>query len=343
MFFKKETKGNGASVLESVKALGQQCTHAFEEASKVVVPENYFVTGNMVMCGMGGSGLGARVIESVYKDSLKVPLVRVNDYHLPGFVNFNSLVMASSYSGNTEETINNANEAIAKKAPWLAIGSGGALIELAKKEKVPFYEIVPTYNPSNQPRMAIGYSIIGQLVLAQKCKVINFGKPELDGLVAAMKAISEIDTRNMAQKLQNKEIIFVSGEFLGGATQVWNNQINENAKAFCTHFSIPELNHHLMEGLMHPKSNKKELVFVFVNSTLYEGDIQKRFEITKDVVLQNKLPVLEFKAQSESKLSQTFEVIQFGAYVAYFLSALYKIDPTPIPWVDYFKKKMVES
>lgn len=342
MFFKKKKLDSG-DIYGSIKALGQQCIQAFDEASQIMVPENYLVTGNIVMCGMGGSGLGARVIEAVYKNTLKSPLIRVNDYVLPNYINFNSLVIASSYSGSTEETIANANEAMAKKAPWAAIGSGGALIELAKQEKVPYYQIVPTHNPSNEPRMAIGYSVIGQLVLAKKCGVIKFEKPELDRLVTAMNQVDEKEAITFAGKLKNKEIVFVSADFMDGATHVWNNQTNENAKTFSSHFSIPELNHHLLESLANPKSNKKELIFVFINTNLYSLEIKKRFKITRDVVAQQGIETLEFTAKSDDKLSATFEVIQFGAYVAYHLSTLYKVDPTPIPWVDYFKKKMLEK
>ena len=342
MFFKKGNLDK-SNVLGSVKALSQQCTHAYEEANKIMVPENYLVTGNVVMCGMGGSGLGARVIEAVYKNTLKSPLLRVNDYTLPNYINFNSLVIASSYSGSTEETLANAKDAIAKKAPWMAIGTGGALIDLAKSERVPYYQIISTHNPSNEPRMAIGYSIIGQLVLAQKCGVIKFEKSELDLLVNAMNQVEEKLAREFAEKLKDKEIIFVSADFMDGAVHVWNNQINENAKTFSAHFSIPELNHHLMESLAHPKSNRREMIFVFVNTNLYTNEIKKRFRITADVVKQNGIVTIEFNAKSDNKLSATFEVIQFGAYVSYYLSALYKIDPGPIPWVDYFKEKMVEK
>jgi glucose/mannose-6-phosphate isomerase len=216
-------------------------------------------------------------------------------------------------------------------------------LDLAKSEGVPFYQINPTHNPSNEPRMAIGYSIIGQLVLAQKCGLLTFTETELKQLVVAMNSVGEADTQKMAKNLVGREIVFVSADFLDGAVHVWNNQTNENAKTFTSHVSIPELNHHLMESLKYPSNNRRELTFIFVNSQLHDATITKRFAITKEVVSQNKVSVLEFKPQSDTKLSQVFEVIQFGAYVAYYLSAFYKIDPAPIPWVDYFKKKMVEN
>lgn len=157
-----------SNVLGSIDSLAQQCEHAWEDASKVKIPDSYRNHNAVVFSGMGGSGLAGRIIETIYATQLKVPLIRVTDYHLPKFVNENTLVFCSSYSGTTEETISTTQEAIEKKAKWLAIASGGQLVEISKEQQVPYYQIQTTFNPSNQPRMAIGYSLIGHLVLAQK-------------------------------------------------------------------------------------------------------------------------------------------------------------------------------
>ena len=161
------------NVLGSIEALPNQCLHAWEDTSKVKIPENYKEVENLVMCGMGGSGLAGCIVESVFSGSLRIPIVRVNDYNLPGFANNKSLVVCSSYSGNTEEAISNANEAINRKAKWMAIGTGGELEKLARSNNVPFNKIEPQHNPSNQPRMAIGYSLTGQLSLVSKTGLID--------------------------------------------------------------------------------------------------------------------------------------------------------------------------
>jgi len=338
------------NVLGSVGALPNQCLHAFEDASKVEIPEKYKDIHNIVMTGMGGSGLGARVIESVYSESLNFPLIRVNDYHLPGFANENTLVINSSYSGNTEEIVDTLKESIERKCKIMAISTGGEVLELSEKNNIPFYKIDPKHNPSKQPRMAIGYSIIGQLVLASKAGLFGLTEEDVLVMVEAMKNVQEKceasvnreenDAKQMAKKILNKKIFLVASHHLVGATHVFNNQLNENSKTFTADFQIPELNHHLMEGLKNPKSNKDDVVFIFLDSNLYSEKIQKRMEITKDVVTKNKIENLTFSVKSPTKLSQNFELIQFGAYVNFYLSMLYGIDPAPIPWVDYFKEKL---
>lgn len=330
------------NVLGSVEALPEQCRHAWENASKIEVSENFRQAKAVVMCGMGGSGLGARVIESLYGNEIKIPLVRINDYHLPAWVDENTLVICSSYSGETEETIQNAKEAIVRKAKWMAIGAGHTLIKMAKEHQVPYYQINPQYNPSNQPRMAIGYSIIGQLVLAAKAGIIEFSQENIDQIVPSMQNVIEKTdvAKKLAMKMKNKIIAFISAQHLIGAVHVINNQLNENAKVFSADFSVPELNHHLMEGMSRPDSNKMNLFAFFVNSSLYSEEVKKRMEITQEIVQNQKIELFEYQPVASTKIAQVFEAIQFGAYVDLFLAILYGQDPAPIPWVDYFKTRL---
>jgi glucose/mannose-6-phosphate isomerase len=340
-------KGN---VLGSVEQLPDQCLDAWEQTRAIQVPKEYRDVDNIVLCGMGGSGLGARVIESLYAKDLKVPLVRVNGYDLPGFVNERSLVSCSSYSGSTEETIENAKQAIARHAKWMAIGTGGKLLELAKEHNVPFYQIKPTNNPSNQPRMAIGYSVVGQLALAKHAGVISMSKSDIDNVVEVMKTTilknnvespeSNNTAKTLARQMKGKIIIYIASEHLIGAIHTVNNQQNENAKNISFDVQIPELNHHLMEGLTHPSANSGNVLFVFAFSNLYPPRIQKRFKITKQVVEKNGISTCSIQLTATNMLSQAFELIQLGAYANLYLSIIYGQNPAPIPWVDWFKEQM---
>lgn len=334
----------------SVEELSKQCVHAYEDASKIEVPDSYRDINKIIMTGMGGSGLGARIIESVYGLKLKIPFIRLHDYDLPSWVDEHTLVICSTFSGETEESIQTTIQSLEKKCKLMTIGSGGTIIELAKKYNVPYYQITPTYNPSKQPRMAIGYSVIGQLMMVAKTGVIEFSKREINLLVGAMKKVVEeskisIATKNnlakkTAMKFYQKNINFVASRHLVGAAHTTKNQVNENAKNYATIFEIPELNHHLMEGLKYPDSNKKDLLFFFAESDLYPERIRKRYAITKDVVEKNKVEYAVYKPKSSDLLTQVFEYVQFGGYVVYYLSMLNNLDPAPVPWVDYFKIKL---
>lgn len=337
-----------SNVLGSVESLPDQCLHAWEDASRVEVPDYYKDIQNIVMCGMGGSGLGARVIESVYGANITMPLVRIHDYHLPGFTGIHTLVICSSYSGNTEETVQNAQEAVERQAKWMAIGTGNSLIDLANEHGVPYYKIDPKNNPSNQPRMAIGYSIVGQLVLASKIGLFNLTKEEVDQVASSMREVInankvEVETaeaKTLAGKMKDKIVIYFSSEHLVGSTHTINNQLNENAKNLSADHPIPELNHHLMEGLVHPAENPDDVLVVLINSDLYSDRLKQRYAITKQVVEKIGITSFEVNLKTSTKLTQAFELIQFGAYANFYLAMLYGIDPAPIPWVDYFKERL---
>lgn len=341
------------NILESISSLPKQILHAWEEVNKVTLPDDYRDVNQLVMCGMGGSGLAARIIESVFKNELRIPLIRVNDYELPAFADSGTLVICSSYSGETEETLENARQAIGKGCKWIAVSKGNTLIRLAKEHLAPYYQISPVYNPSNQPRMAIGYSVVGQIALVSKASLIEISQKSIDTCTRVLNGMNEQlyiknpleknTAKRLALRLLKKIVVFVSADHLVGAAHTVNNQLNENAKTLSFDFQIPELNHHLMEGLKYPPGNDKNLFAVFFDSDLYPEKIRKRLEITKEVFSKNNIEFFSFKPQSEDKLVQSFEVILFGSYVNFYLGMLYEQDPGPIPWVDYFKERLGQS
>ena len=337
-----------SNLYQSIIDLSKQCEDAFEQAGQVkVVPQPI---RQLIMSGMGGSGLAARVIEAVYGRQLAMPLIRVNDYHLPAWADQNSLVVCSSYSGTTEETIRTLREALAKNCRVLVICAGGELETLAKKHRLPLYKINPVYNPSKQPRMAIGYSLIGQLVMVAKAGLLKITSTDLRLIQTVMDKVVEINHREissktnpakkLAQELHSKQVVLVAAEHLTGAFHVVKNQMNENAKQLSHRHDLPELNHHLLEGLRFPKTNQTDVIFWFAKSKLYSSRLQTRVRLTIDVVRKNKIKAFEFTPLADTKLGQVFEVIQFGAFVNYYLSVLNGLNPVPIPWVDYFKKHL---
>jgi len=149
--------------------------------------------------------------------------------------------------------------------------------------------------------------------------------------------------KNLATSLFNKQVILVASEHLLGAAHAFKNQLNENSKTFAALFDLPELNHHLLEGLANPKAAKTMLHFLFLDSKLYSPEVSKRYPLTAEVVEKNNVATSTFETVSNTKIEQIFELLTLGEYVSFYLSILYDTDPTPIVWVDYFKKKLSES
>lgn len=338
-----------ANIYLSIIDLAKQCQHAFEESDQVKTILSRPIK-HLIMSGMGGSGLGARVIESVYGPELTVPLLRIHDYHLPSWADQNSLVICSSYSGQTEETIQTLNEALIKNCQIFIVSGGGKLEILAKKHRLPMYKINPLYNPSQQPRMAIGYSIIGQLVLVAKTGLLKITDADLSSINSAMSQVVQANkqevpelsnpAKQLARNLHRYQVVMVAAEHLTGAFHVVKNQMNENAKQLSHRHDLPELNHHLIEGLRFPQTNQLDVAFWLINSKLYSKKLQLRVKLTRDVVQKNQIKVYDFTLASQTKLSQVFELIQFGSFVNYYLSVLNGLNPALTPWVDYFKTNL---
>lgn len=338
------------SYFASVEEFPRQCEQTWVEVKTVMIPPEYQTAENIVVCGMGGSGLGSWLIDSLFADRLKVSFEVINDYALPAYVNEKSLVILSSYSGTTEEVLTAFEEAYQRQAKCLGIAADGTLANLMKERGFPFFLINPRHNPAGQPRAGVGYSIMGIVGMLAQTGLLAVGDEEIRRVIktldefnqkSALAVPQEINlAKQMAQSIREKIIILVGAEHLAGSLRVFRNQLQETAKNFADFYLLPELNHHLMEGLSFPKTNPQNLLFLFFDSRLYSPKIGKRMTITKDVVNQNQIPVLSFECLAEDKLSQAFEAILFGSYVSFYLALLNGVDPSVIPWVDYFKEKM---
>lgn len=330
-------------VYGSTGFLADQCKQIWAEAKKIQF-QGFSEIDSIIICGMGGSAYGGYVASSLLGDQLKAPLVTQNDYHLPAWVNKRTLVIASSYSGTTEETLSCTEEAIEKKFQITGLTGGGKLAEILTENSIPALIFGPSHNPSKQPRLGTGYMILGTVALLTRLGLLSVSDAEVESAIAELEAGREeimAQAKIIAEKLQGSIPVIFAAEFLEGNSHVIRNQFNETAKSFAAYSPLPELNHHLMEGLKNP--GDKKLSILFLESELYSDKLQKRLAITKDVVEKNSIPQISFKAKGATKLAQMLNVLSFGGYVSLFLAFLYDQDPSVIPWVDYFKEQMSKT
>lgn len=341
-------------VAESIEALPQQMRQVLGEATLIKVPASYSKVTQVVVNGMGGSNLGMHIIKAAFADQIKVPVTLTAGYDVPAFVDKNTLYVLSSYSGSTEEVLSVYQEVKKRGAKIMAIVSKGnsKLEKLMIKDNIPGYIFKPQFNPSNQPRLGLGYSIFGLSVLLAKAGLFKIDLPEFEEIIAHLelfgKALLPIESSkiNIAKKiaisLKDKLPILVSAQFLSGNLHAMRNQICENSKNFATYLILPDLNHFAMEGLANPSSNKDNLVFLFFESDFYLPRIQKRLQLTKEIVKKNKIEVVGHKLKGISKTEQAFELLQLGCWISFYLGILNQVNPIEIKWVDWFKKKLEE-
>ncbi|MBI2621689.1 MAG: bifunctional phosphoglucose/phosphomannose isomerase [Candidatus Levybacteria bacterium] len=330
-------------VFGSTGLLADQVKQVVSDFKSINAPEDYKKIDNIVISGMGGSAYGGHVASSLLKDQLSVPLYVNNNYTLPEFVNEQSLVILISYSGSTEETLASVEDAKNRGAKISGLTSGGKLAESLKEYSSFYYIFDPKNNPSGQPRLGTGYTVFGTLSIINKlgfCSDIN--EQVNEGIIELENNSENIKKKSisLAKKIQGNIPVIFTADFLEGNSHIIRNQFNETSKSFSSFSPVPELNHHLMEGLKYP--NDKKLTILFLDSDLYPPIIRKRIRLTQDVVSKNNIPFETYSPSGSSKLSQVLDVLSLGGYLTFYLGILYNEDPSLIPWVDYFKAELAK-
>ncbi|TSC90421.1 MAG: glucose/mannose-6-phosphate isomerase [Microgenomates group bacterium Gr01-1014_5] len=325
-------------IISSILELPKQCRQAWREALTVDLPQDWDIK-NIVICGMGGSALGAHTLQ--VSGSVKVPMVINNNYFLPSFASEESLVVLASYSGNTEEVLSCAKDAIEKGCKIIGITSGGKLAERLNSNNIHAYIFDPKFNSTKQPRMGIGYNIFGVSAIFHNLGLFN-GNDTEDVVENAINILEDnleqikSDAQDIAKKLTGKFPVIFASDYLVGNAHIFANQLNETAKSFSAYYSLPEANHHLLEGLKHPKI---PAVAIFLGKH-YPERILERFKITQEILEKNGWEVLSWSTDQEDQFTQSIQTLLFSSLVTAYLGLEYDEDTISISTVDYFKAKL---
>ncbi len=295
---------------------------------------------NVVLTGLGGSGIGGSIIQNFVFDKMKIPFIVNKDYFLPSFIGEKSLVFVSSYSGNTEETVAALNHAIKAKATVVCVTSGGKVAEIAKKKKVDCI-LVPAGMP---PRACLGYSMIQVLYALQHFGLIkyNFEKDINATIKLLNKEEKDIQkkAKSIAQKLIGKlPIIYSAADFEGVAVRV-RQQINENSKMLCWHHAIPEMNHNELVGWRDKDPNK--VVLLLRNEDDYER-VKLRMEINKKVFKKYTPNLIELYSKGSSYWEKAFYFIHVTDWVSVMLADLHEVDATEVKVIDFLKGQLAKA
>jgi len=340
---------NPANMLEHLHGLPQQCHTAWHKAKDFELPRDYARIDKVVILGMGGSAIGGDLLRNFISQLTKPIVFVTRDYDLPAFVDERTLVIASSYSGNTEETLSAFSQALERKCKKLAMTTGGKLKALAQNAKVPLFVIDHT----SQPRAAIGYSFIPLIAFLQKLGFLKDKTSEveamtrdLEKLLGELKETIPINSnpaKQLATKLQSKIAVIYGAGILSKVARRWKTQINENSKSWAFHETFPELNHNAVVGYQFPAELASKLYVVLLRCPSLHPRTLIRYEVTCELLEQNSISHQLIDSQGESELSQMMSLIYLGDWVSYYLAILYQTDPTPVKVIDYLKKRLSEA
>lgn len=325
-----------------MKALVQNFTNQLKEAKaiadKAIISQSDNIQ-NIVITGLGGSGIGGTIIAELVADSCAVPVLVTKDYFLPAYIGEHTLLIICSYSGNTEETINAMEQAIAKKAQIVCITSGGKILVNAKQQQFDFIEI-----PGGQPpRSCIGYALV-QLIKVLSIKGFADEKlfADLDKAIALLDRENEnikAEAQAVAQKLVNKIPVLYSLGTCEGTVVRFRQQINENSKMLCWHHTFPEMNHNELVGWT--TKNDNLAVVTFHTSFDYERT-KKRYDVCRPIFEKLSSGVTDITAKGESRLEQFLYLINIGDWISCYIADIKGIDPVEVNIIDHLKGELAK-
>ena len=327
-------------------ALPEQLAAAWDLGSRLPLPA-WSDLRQILIAGMGGSAIGADLLAAYAELIAKIPIVVHRDYDLPAWASgAQTLVIASSHSGDTEETLSVFSQAVARGCRLLVVTTGGQLAELAQSRGIPVWQ----YNHSGQPRMAVGWSFGLLLAAVFREGLIPDPQAELEEAIQAMReqrgglSREEPSATNPAKRqagqLMGRGVLVLGAGVLAPVARRWKGQINELAKAWAGFEAIPEADHNTLTGISHPAETLSHTVVLLLKSPADHPRNRLRLDLTKKLLMLEGVGTDFYEAPGKSPLSNQWAAIHFGDYLAYYLALAYETDPTPIPNIQNLKAEM---
>lgn len=304
----------------------------------------------VVVAGMGGSAIGADLLAAYCAPRATVPLIVWRNYGLPAYVRGPStLMIASSHSGNTEETLSAFDQALAAGATAMAVTTGGELEARAQAAGAPIWR----FEHQGQPRAAVGFSFGMLLALLVRLGLVEVGSDRLSGAAAAMRdqeasigahvpVVGNLAKR-MAGQLMDRWPSFIGADLLAPVARRWRTQVAEIAKAVGQFEELPEADHNMLAGVEHPESLLGPTMVVFLRSSLNHPRNLKRLEATREILMVEGFNTDILEAQGDSRLAHQWTSLHLGDYVAYYLAMAYQVDPTPVTAIEDLKHRLAQE
>ncbi len=337
-------------MMDSVRSLPEQCLEAWEAAQSLDLPADYRDVHRIVVLGMGGSAIAGDLWRVLLQRESAVPVFNVRQYDLPPFVDGRTLVVASSFSGNTEETLSAFQQALPTQAKKLVITTGGRLLALARANGTPLF----TYQYAGEPRSALGWSLMPLLVISARLGLMQGIGEEVAEAVSLMQSMRQRigedaptasnPAKQLAQRLHERLPVIYGAGPLAEVAHRWKTQLNESGKVWCFYEELPELHHNAIIGYRLPESIAKSITVVFLRSAdLIHPRVLLRYDFTRRLLAEAGVDSAEVASQGRGALAQMMSLIYFGDYVSAYLAFLYGVDPTPTTVIDELKAWLAQQ
>jgi glucose/mannose-6-phosphate isomerase len=329
-----------------MNGLPEQLERAWKEAEAFPLPD-FNQVNQVLIAGMGGSAIGASLLKAYAAPLASVPIEVHRDYGLPAWVSGpETLVILSSHSGNTEETLSAMNTALDRGCKILAISTGGEMAQKAKEHDIDLW----VFNHKGQPRAAVGYSFCLLLNLFTRLDFIPDPRKELDDAVAELKKQRDLlgpelpdhqnPAKRMAGQLIGRWVSIFGADLLAPVARRWKGQVSEIAKAWGQYEELPEANHNTLAGVVNPEEVLTKIMALFLQADSNHPRNLRRIELTKKNFMVEGISTVLIQAEGGTRLAQMWTLIQFGDYTTYYLAMAYDVDPTPVAAIENLKREL---
>ncbi|HEX7070331.1 MAG TPA: bifunctional phosphoglucose/phosphomannose isomerase [Rhodothermales bacterium] len=296
----------------------------------------------VVIAGMGGSAIGGDLLAALATSSARIPVIVSRSYTLPAYVDESTLVVISSFSGNTEETLAAMEEAQARRARILCIASGGEVAQRAERDDLPLYRL-----PGGmQPRAALGYALSTLLTMAEQIGLISVGDESweeacsiLESQGAALANVDENPALALARRLQDRlPFIYSGGRLMAPVNTRWCCQIEENAKMLAHGAVFPEQNHNEIVGWDEAFDLHGRIVIVALRDRMDHPRVVRRLDLTRELLAPRAAEWIDVESRGASDLARMLSLIQLGDWTSLYLALIRNVDPTPVRLIDRLKQ-----
>ncbi len=329
-------------MLEALEEFPEQIEKAVAESQYNLLP---FQPDNIVVTGMGGSGIVGDTLKSFLSNRISIPIFVNRDYTLPSFVDENTLLFVVSYSGNTEETLNAAREALAENAKVVAITSDGELEDMCEEKGIVSIKAPEGY----PPRAAFAFLFIPVLQLLSELLIYDSDVDILDTVselkdlrdrIGIDKPTEKNEAKSLAKKLEGKIPIIYGHSIYQAVANRWHTQFNENAEVLSWYGAIPEMNHNEIVGWK-GDDNTSDFIPILLRDDKESEKINKRIELTKEIVFDDEVDdIIEVCTDAETQLARILSLVYLGDYISIYLALLRGKDPSPVKIIDKLKERL---
>ena len=338
-----------AGMAKAVRELPEQCREAWDDARRLELPPSYREIDRIVILGMGGSAIAGDVFRLLLARECPVPVLNHRHYDLPPYEDGRTLVIASSFSGDTEETVSAFGQALATPAKKLVVTTGGRLLTAARANGIPAF----VFRYAGEPRAAFGYGLMPLLAVAEALGLTQSVGRDVEEAIAAMESLrerigedaplAENPAKRMARRLAGRLPVVYGAEILTEVAHRWKTQLNESTKVWAFYEQLPEANHNAIVSPALPPEVARLITAVYLRSPGLHPRVALHYDFSRRTLAEAGVDCLVAQAEGKSALAQVLTGVMLGDYVSFYLALLNGVDPTPTTIIDSLKAWLAQQ